>query len=77
LIHNPGVAFTAREIADRIVQDNPESWAQRNSQMSPSDEAHAKARLVSEIYNARYNLRRLNPEIQELSGRPLKLVWRI
>ena len=67
--------FTALEIVDGIVQGNPEPWAGRLRKMSESDEARAKAQLVSEVYNARYNLRRLYPEIQELPGRPLKLVW--
>lgn len=72
---NPGVAFTVKEIAEAIVENNPRDWEIRQNRADKSHSKSPASQLVSEIYNARLNLMRMNREIVEQPGRPLRLVW--
>ena len=72
---NPGVPFTVREIAAAIVQANPTEWAERLRAHPDRTKEKSQQLLISEVHSARMNLVRMNPDIVEITNRPIRLMW--
>ncbi len=72
---HPGVEFSIKEIAEAIVENNPDDWELRLKRQVGRNPEEAKQRLLSEIYNCRYNLMRMNKQIQESTEGPVRLKW--
>ena len=76
LKNHPGQKFTARQIAQWILEKYPvECEQKRINSISIKTDAHLVQQIVAEIGSKRPGLQKRNPEMKTTEGRPRQYYW--